>query len=674
MRWPGILFDDKGRREDALSAAENRHRKRLLKREESTVRDLERTWRRVEADLTRRSDALAARIERAQEAGVEVSEAWLAEESRYQLLLRQTREQIDRYALGAMERTERAQRTNAEAGADDAQELMRRSEIRARFVRLPKEQVEALAGRMADGSPLAEVFATFGEDAAAAIKDALLTGLAVGDHPRKIALALQKITKEMGRDRAILNARVATIGAYRSAQIESYRANSDVVTGWRWTCARQTRTCPLCWAMHGTIHPLDKTMDTHLACRCTQSPQTANSPRRPTGEEEFAKLSARDQKLILGPGKYELYRNGRMSLPDVVEDTYSAKWGAGRRVRSLASVKENLRRGVKPEAAVPPAPVATIRPPGAKKGPQGRAPLTAEADEATRRLFAEGKVSVAKEGPVDEASRKIFGRRLSAGEWADVMGAPAGADIKIKAFGDGTGISAEATGGGLKYMARTYDLHPDGRRTCHNDYFKKAKDAPPEFGVRVFARQAESLAREGFDLIETHAAWDPPGTKDGFVGYYVWPRMGYDADIPFASVRVPLPKGLAGCRRVSELMDTKEGRQWWQEYGRDLFDAEFDLTEGSECLRRLRAYLAEKGVKFSLLQSKFAETGNDRRAEEIALEEIDEAAVARASGQVFGTRLQRSAEFRARVVAAGRESAWYREYPELVGPLLREAA
>jgi SPP1 gp7 family putative phage head morphogenesis protein len=345
VRFLRVLFD-KDDRPDSVEAAADRHRKRLLRGEESVVRDLERLWRGVESELRRRIDVLTERIEQAQTAGVEVSEAWLERESRYRLLLKQTQEQIASYAVGAMERTETAQRVNAEQGHEDAQEMMQRSEIRARFVRLPAEQVESLAGRMADGSPLAEIFSTFGDDAARALRDVLTTGLALGDNPREIGRKLARTTENLGRDRAVLIARTESIRAYRTAQIESYRANSDVVVGWRWVAARQTRTCPMCWAMHGTLHSLDDPLASHPACRCTQQPVTASSPRRPTGEEEFAKLSEREQRVILGPGKFELYKAGSMNLRDLVEDTHSARWGAGRRVRSLKDTRDAIARGV----------------------------------------------------------------------------------------------------------------------------------------------------------------------------------------------------------------------------------------------------------------------------------------------------------------------------------------
>ena len=325
-----------------MEAAERRHRRRLLAREERIVRDLVRTWRGTEAELRRRIDALIAKIEDAQAIGIEVSEAWLYEQDRYQLLLKQTREQIDRYAVGAMERTEEAQRTSTQAGADDAQDLMQRTEIRARFVRLPAEQVEALSGYLADGSPLAEIFERFAPQAVQGVRDVLLRGVALGENPRDIGRKLAREVEGLGRDRAVLIARTESIRAYRTAQIESYRANDDVLTGWRWVCARQTRTCPACWSLSGQVFPLDRPMASHPACRCTQSPVTENSPQRATGEEEFAKLPARDQKQILGPGKYELYRDGKISLADTVEETHSARWGPGLQVKSLRKIRETL--------------------------------------------------------------------------------------------------------------------------------------------------------------------------------------------------------------------------------------------------------------------------------------------------------------------------------------------
>jgi hypothetical protein len=46
-------------------------------------------------------------------------------------------------------------------------------------------------------------------------------------------------------------------------------------------------------------------------------------------------------------------------------------------------------------------------------------------------------------------------------------------------------------------------------------------------------------------------------------------------------------------RRVSEVMATKEGRDWWRKYGGD-FHGDFDLAEGSPHRRVLHEYLAAK--------------------------------------------------------------------------------
>lgn len=59
----------------------------------------------------------------------------------------------------------------------------------------------------------------------------------------------------------------------------------------------------------------------------------------PSGESVFSDLSADAQREILGPGKYEAYSQGRITLADTVRVRESDEWGV---TRSTASLSEAL--------------------------------------------------------------------------------------------------------------------------------------------------------------------------------------------------------------------------------------------------------------------------------------------------------------------------------------------
>lgn len=77
-----------------------------------------------------------------------------------------------------------------------------------------------------------------------------------------------------GQARALNLARTELIDASRRATTASYVA-TGLVTGWRWVSALDPRTCPACWAMHNSVHPVTEHQEGHQQCRCTQVPVLA---------------------------------------------------------------------------------------------------------------------------------------------------------------------------------------------------------------------------------------------------------------------------------------------------------------------------------------------------------------------------------------------------------------
>lgn len=126
--------------------------------------------------------------------------------------------------------------------------------------------------------------------------------------------------------------RTATFTAYRSAKLQTYRNNSHIVSSWVWHSAANERTCAVCWAKHGSVHPLDEEMSSHVNCRCSMVPKTKtwkelgfNVPDHletsivvEEGESLFAKQDMRTKQLVLGPTAYKAYENKEITLSDFV--------------------------------------------------------------------------------------------------------------------------------------------------------------------------------------------------------------------------------------------------------------------------------------------------------------------------------------------------------------------
>ena len=173
------------------------------------------------------------------------------------------------------------------------------------------------------------------------VKSVLVRGVAVGENPRRAATRMvDRLERaiDLGRVRAQVIARTEILDAYRAAQRAQDSANSDVVTGWVWTAELSTRTCPSCWGMHGTVHPLTESgPDDHQQGRCTSIPATKTwrelgfsliEPESvvPDAEDVFSRLSPDEQRLVMGPERLDLLQSGRVGFSDLATRRSTDGW------------------------------------------------------------------------------------------------------------------------------------------------------------------------------------------------------------------------------------------------------------------------------------------------------------------------------------------------------------
>lgn len=236
--------------------------------------------------------------------------------------------------------------------------------------------------------------------------------------------------------------------------------------------------------------------------------------------------------------------------------------------------------------------------PGCRKGPGGLDPLS-------QKLFG-GRVTGRTEitPAADQASEVIFGRRLSQQEYRDLVGAPSNALVTVdgyEPFSQGDILQFEVSGPGYEIPQTRSISRRNGITTIENEVFVTNDELPPGSGTRIFARQVKTARQLGVDQIRTEASGEimymvePPRKANG---YYTWPRLGYDGQIPW-QVEIDLPESLrtknSSDLRISDLMRTPEGRAWWKEHGTTA-KMSFDLEPGRLSGQVLQAYLDEKGI------------------------------------------------------------------------------
>ena len=218
---------------------------------------------------------------------------------------------------------------------------------------LPEHALQAFVGFASDGSPLAHVFDQVGKEAAEVIRQRIADGIAQGENPRTVARSLQGV---MGASYARMETicRTEMLRAHREAARQTYADNADVVTGYQRLCAGDSRVCAACWALHGTVYETDEIMPTHANCRCVMSPITPSwgdmlgpgyedlpdtRPDVPTNDELFSRMSEEQQEEALGPGRYALWKDGKVSLSDMAVVSNDATWGPTARVATLEELQ-----------------------------------------------------------------------------------------------------------------------------------------------------------------------------------------------------------------------------------------------------------------------------------------------------------------------------------------------
>jgi uncharacterized coiled-coil protein SlyX len=303
---------------------------------------------------------ILSKIADAQAAGTPVSPSWLYEQHRLENLMSSIQRDVGAFSKFAQGQVASLQREAILGGVNDAQLALQATVpggVSWSFNAVPPSAVEAQVGALQPGSPLAKIFEEFGPQAALAGKAALVTAVTTGMSPMETARLLRD-SMQMPLQRARTIARTEQMRAYRTAQLQNFQANSDVVNSWIWLAELGPFCCAVCCEMNGSEHSLDETLDSHPNCRCAQVPRTKDwsdilddagvptdgldltdtRPQIENGADWFAKQSDATQLAILGPSKFALYQNGDLALKDLVNHGHDPEWGGYRSEKSLADL------------------------------------------------------------------------------------------------------------------------------------------------------------------------------------------------------------------------------------------------------------------------------------------------------------------------------------------------
>jgi hypothetical protein len=197
--------------------------------------------------------------------------------------------------------------------------------------------------------------------------------------------------------------------------------------------------------------------------------------------------------------------------------------------------------------------------------------------------------------PVHELVQRLVGTEMADSAWAALVGAADDATVEVipDSSDHGPAIQLRVSHPWLEGPALRY-LYRDsaGRLAVRNEYLEVREMAPDGVATRMLAHQIRAARQLGVAYLSAEAAGGPGSP---FVGYDVWPKLGYDGLIP-EGVRQRLPDQFRGAVYVLDLVTAPGGADWWRRNGRG-FEATFDLHDGSRSLDVHAAYTARRGVR-----------------------------------------------------------------------------
>lgn len=324
----------------------NQYRQQLLAREATAVHALEQSYAHTLATIQPQLNKLYKEISDKQANGEDVPLSFLYEKKRLETLKALIQRSINQYGALAQMQTGQLQHIGATLGQQSAQAMLQASKppsVKWAFGVPSQEAIHNIVGVTQAGSPLADLFSGFGEEAASKAGQALITGVSLGWNPRQIAPQVQQALG-ISRNRALTLCRTEMLRSYRSMQLSNFQANSDILSGWLWQSALDSRCCAVCIALNGTAHSLDEDLNGHPNCRCARIPKvrdwseilsgtgvdTSNIPdsslQMTSGEDWLNSQDASVQRNVLG-SKYDGWAKGNFSLQDMIGYSHSEDWG-----------------------------------------------------------------------------------------------------------------------------------------------------------------------------------------------------------------------------------------------------------------------------------------------------------------------------------------------------------
>src|SRR5258707_2794156 len=243
----------------------------------------------------------------------------------YKRLIRHANEELDRFTIYLETTIGAVALASIGQGIGDSRQLINLAD--PGFIGLNSSVIRPLLSYLSPDGPLYARLKLITDGTVSNVVQSIIDGVSQGFNPRKIASMIQDAFGG-GLTDALRNTRTVQLYSYRDASRANYMASDGIVTGWVWYAELDGDTCEACAAEHGTIHPLDETLDGHYNCRCAAIPYIEGiTGDIPSGEDWFNGLSPEEQAAFLGPGKYDAWQQGKFEFSQLSKTVDSQVYG-----------------------------------------------------------------------------------------------------------------------------------------------------------------------------------------------------------------------------------------------------------------------------------------------------------------------------------------------------------
>lgn len=324
----------------SVKSAVEEFKANVLAREEKEMTRLAQHWGQISRNMEQELGQLSKRIADLRAEGKEVTQQMLRRQGEYRSMLQSAAARHAEFSQYAATLIASEQRNNMEQGMEDAVTVLTDAGIDIGFRVVDVAAVEEMVGLLGDGSPVRDVLTRRFPGNWEVAEQQLLQGVAKGWNPRKIAKMMAGTLGGALSD-AMRIARTEQLRAYREASRSTYK-ESGVVRQYKRMAAQDTNTCIACLALDGTVYSVEEPLEDHPNGRCAMVPMIMNRPEPEwrSGEDWFEGLDEGDQRKILGPGKFEAFKDAKFDFKQLAKVVDSPVWGKTVQVRSLAELLE----------------------------------------------------------------------------------------------------------------------------------------------------------------------------------------------------------------------------------------------------------------------------------------------------------------------------------------------